>query len=280
MEPMPAIDAAIGLLICPVCSAGLVREDRRLCCPQGHSFDIARQGYVNLLNGPAPTNADTAAMVAARERFLDAGFYRPILDALIPTCAGTERIAEAGAGPGYYLSGVVEACAPRQHLALDISVAAARRAAKRGLASAVANSWAGLPVRTGSLDRLLCIFAPRNPEDFARVLAPGGELIVVTPTEDHLAELREQLGLLDVPADKTSQLDEQLGAVGLVPAERVDVTFTLEADIPAITDLVAMGPNAFHRPPVPDRRLPVQVCVTLSRYRQATAGPETTELIR
>ncbi len=266
---MPAIDAAIGLLTCPVCAAGLTRDDRRLCCPQQHSFDIARYGYVNLLNGPAPANADTWDMVAARERFLDAGFYRPILDALIQACAGAPRIAEAGAGPGYYLAGVVAACRPEQHLALDVSAVAARRSARRGLASAVADSWTGLPVRSGSLDRLLCVFAPRNPADFARVLRPGGELIVVTPTPAHLAGLRDQLGLLDVPADKTSRLDETICATGLGLTARDQLDFGLDADPAAIGDLIAMGPNAFHQPvPVPDDPAPVRVSVTISCYRR------------
>lgn len=264
---MPAIDAAIGLLICPVCGAGLTRDERRLCCEQRHSFDIARQGYVNLLNGPAPANADTPAMVAARERFLDAGFYRAIAEALIPACAGARRIAEAGAGPGYYLAKVVEACRPEQHLALDISAAAAKRAAKRGLACAVADSWTGLPVISAGLDRLLCIFAPRNPSDFARVLTPSGELIVVAPTGAHLAELRDQLGLLDVLADKTSRLDEQLSAAGLVLAARDELDFEVTAPAEAIADLIAMGPNAFHKPAaMPDRPAPVRVSVTVNRY--------------
>ena len=161
------IDAALELLACPVCGLPLGRHDRTLRCASGHSYDLARQGYVNLLHGAAPANADTTEMVAARQRFLDTGAYQPIRDAVVGACCAATRVAEVGAGTGYYLSAVVAEQRPPAHLALDVSVAAVRRSSRLGLASAVADTWAGLPVLSGRLDRVLCIFAPRNPAEFA-----------------------------------------------------------------------------------------------------------------
>ena len=85
------IDAALDLLACPVCGLPLGRHDRTLRCASGHSHDLARQGYVNLLHGAAPANADTTEMVAARQRFLDTGAYQPIRDAVVGACCAATR---------------------------------------------------------------------------------------------------------------------------------------------------------------------------------------------
>lgn len=263
------IDAAAGLLACPVCGDPLARDERVLTCRRGHSFDIARQGYVNLLQGPAPANADTTAMVAARERFLSSGAYQPIADAVLGACAGQDQVAEVGAGPGHYLSQVVAAHQPSAHLALDISVPAARRAARAGLASVVADTWAGLPITDHALAAVVCVFAPRNPAEFARTLAPGGKTLVVTPGPEHLGALRERLGLLDVPADKLDRLDKGMAQAGLGLAGRTDLDYQVVLDPPLAADLVAMGPNAFHRErSEPAEPVRVRVQVFLSSYHQ------------
>ncbi|SDB90928.1 23S rRNA m(1)G-748 methyltransferase [Raineyella antarctica] len=241
------------LLTCPQCGseAGspLTLEGRTLHCPRGHSFDLARQGYVNLLTHAAPANADTADMVAARDRFLSSGAYAPIRDELARRVGTVRTVLEVGAGTGYYLAGCLgpATAAGGRGLALDISPAAARRAARAHprIGAVVADTWAGLPVRSGSVDVLLAVFAPRNPAEFARVLAPQGRVLVALPLPDHLAELRAELGLLDIEADKESRLLAQF-AGHLQPAGHVDVRFELTLSAPAAQDLVAMGPNAFH----------------------------------
>lgn len=241
------IDAAIGLLACPVCGAALQRDERTLQCPSRHSFDIARQGYVNLLRGPAPTNADTAPMIAARQRFLASGAYQPLVDAVLAAGAGRERIVEVGAGSGHYLGQLVATGQLKAHLALDISVAAARSSARAGLASAVADTWAGLPLLDASVDAVLCIFAPRNADEFARVLAPVGQVVVVTPGPQHLGALRARLALLDVLDDKLTRLDATMKAAGLQLVHRSELGYQVELSPQAASDLVMMGPNAFHR---------------------------------
>lgn len=262
------IDAAMGLLSCPVCRTPMSRSDRVVGCAQGHRFDLARQGYLNLLGHRAPTNADTPQMIAARARFLDSGAYDPILTAVAQTATThAGPVVEVGAGTGHYLRRVL-GDTTREHLALDVSPAAARWCARQGLASVVADTWAGLPVRDDSVGLLLCIFAPRNPQEFARLLAPEGALVVVTPTIDHLAELRSAGDLLGIPADKLQRLDESMARCGLVPTTRADVSFTTRLTPHQVNDLVGMGPNAFHDPQVPAvATTSVSVVVTTFRCR-------------
>lgn len=239
MTPLAQVTA---WLRCPVCGAGLALRDGSLRCPAGHAFDVARQGYVNLLGRAAPRNADTGDMVAARDRFLSAGHYAPVADAIREELVHSERVLEVGAGTGYYVSSALGPTA--WGVATDVSVPAARRAARAHprLASVVADTWAGLPIRDDAVDAVLCVFAPRNVAEFRRVLRLGGRVVVVVPNARHLAELRDQYGLLDIDADKTEQVEEAFEST----AEIRRIAFRADLDERSATDLVAMGPNAFH----------------------------------
>ena len=254
-----------GWLSCPVCGDPLELADRSLRCGRRHSFDIARQGYVNLLLRTAPPNADTPDMVAARHRFLTAGWYEPLTHAVAEALAGTSRVLDAGVGTGHHLAAHLAATPDATGLGIDVSPAACRLAARRNprLGCVVADTWAGLPVRDESVDAVLCVFAPRNPGEFARVLAPGGRLVVVTPSPGHLHELREQLGLLAVEAEKLHRLDSALEAFELT--ERTELQHSLELSQEAAADLIRMGPNAFHQQADPPA-IRTTAAFTVSRF--------------
>jgi 23S rRNA (guanine745-N1)-methyltransferase len=237
----------LALLACPHCGGPLAELERSLTCPEGHAYDVARQGYVNLRPGAPPSSADTAAMVAARERVLDSGAYDPVATALDAAVGAAEVLLDAGAGPGWYLQRLLDARPAARGLALDVSVPAVRRAARRHarLGAVVADTWRRLPVRDGVADAVITVFAPRNAAEFARVLRADGRLVVVAAEPDHLAELRDRFGLLGVEEDKQQRLEAALaGAFVVTSAERVSFPLTLSPE--AAVDLVGMGPNAFH----------------------------------
>lgn len=262
------LDAARGLLACPHCAEPLAAEARRWVCPRGHSFDVARQGYLNLAGGPEPANADTAAMLDARARVQASGLFDVVTDALdevVP--ASAQRLLEVGAGTGHYLAGLLNSRPDARGIALDVSRAAARRAARAhpAAASVVADVWRGLPIRTGAMDVLLCIFAPRNPAEFARVLAPGGLLVVATPAPDHLAGLRSHYGLLGLEEDKQTKL-----IASLADRFHLDRSVTARAgsilEPPLVDDLIGMGPNAHHSPPRATRAEHVEIAVEVTAF--------------
>jgi len=245
-----------GLLLCPVCRDPLAVRDRAVRCARGHSFDIARQGYVNLLPGGASTGtADTAAMVAERASFLAAGHFEPIVSAVAQTMAQYVAgvpgcVLDAGAGTGYYLARALDETADRVGIALDISKHAARRAGRAHprIVAAVCDVWAGLPVRDGTAAVVLNVFAPRNAAEFARVLAPGGCLVTVTPEPGHLRELVDILGLVSVDADKDRRLEGTLGEwFERVEYRRIEARLTLTLE--EALSLVLMGPSAWHVAP-------------------------------
>ncbi|MFC8849562.1 MULTISPECIES: putative RNA methyltransferase [unclassified Micromonospora] len=329
----------VGRLRCPVCAEPLTEAAtgtaRALRCPRRHSFDVARQGYVDLLAGRAPHAGDTAEMVAARTDFLAAGHYDTVSAALAaaalaalhdasaagaptpapqalcsaptgatvtdsercvcgcrakgtqavsrprpepggpdtparppaarppaagptegagPTC-GTgvgayPLVVDAGAGTGRHLAAVLAALPDAVGLALDVSKPALRRAARAHprAAAALADTWRRLPLADGSVAVLLDVFAPRNGAEFRRVLHPAGALLVVTPAEDHLAELVDALGLLKVDPDKADRVAGSLAGHFDQAAESV-LRARLELTAGEVAILVGMGPSARHTDP-------------------------------
>lgn len=276
-----ALDTALPLLACPHCAGPLARTSAAVGCGAGHRFDLARQGYLSLLGGRSRTDTgDDAGMVAARADFLGAGHYAPIADAVasVAAAAGGERVLEIGAGTGYYLAHTD----PAVGVALDSSRYAARRAARAHprVASVLADAWAPLPVGTGAVDIVLVVFAPRVATELARVLRPGGSAIVVTPRPEHLAEIREPLGMLAIDAGKAAAL-QQRWRPDFEPVTETPVTAQLSLGHDALRALVAMGPAARHRTPeqietavatLPERTS-VTLAVTVSRLRTPATDP-------
>lgn len=197
------IAEAAQLLRCPHCRGDLTLEGRALRCPEGHSFDLARQGYANLV--PAP--GDTAAMVQAREAFLGAG-HLDFVSAALAERARPGPVVDAGAGPGRHLAAVLDSGAEGPGLALDSSPPALRRAARAHPRAAAVGCdlWAELPLRSHVAATVLSVFSPRNPSELARLLAPEGRLLVASPGPGHLEPLVAELGLLGVDPDKRERL--------------------------------------------------------------------------
>ncbi|HEY0473039.1 MAG TPA: methyltransferase type 11 [Kribbella sp.] len=241
----------VSYLRCPVCGDGLTLTARTASCPRRHSYDLARQGYLNLLpSASTGIEGDSAAMIEARGAFLAGGFYAAIRDALIadtPVTADGELVVEVGAGTAYYLAGLVGAGVGRVGLALDVSRYAARRAAKVDprIGSVICDAWQELPLRDGVAQVILNVFAPRNAAEMRRVLAPDGTLLVVTPNQAHLAELVGVLGMVRVDEAKERRLHESLGGSFEQSAGRV-VELVLRLDHPSVERLVAMTPSARH----------------------------------
>ncbi|MDC8454190.1 methyltransferase domain-containing protein [Marinobacter sp. DS40M6] len=278
-------------LACPLDGEPLNQSGTCWRCPAGHSFDVARQGYLHLLPVQKKRSldpGDSKDMVAARRRFLNAGFYQPIAEAVnkavAPGAADAKPLAclDAGCGEGYYLRQLAAANTERS-LALvgvDISKWATLAAAKQDKRPRwLVGSNANLPVLNGSLDCVLCLFGFPVYSEFARVLKPGGILIQADAGPDHLRELREII-YPSLKPEKPPAVDVPEGFLSL-GTETIRYSLTLESQ-EAIADLLAMTPH-FYRAPAEGRvraetleTLAVTVEVTLRRFVRDSAATTTT----
>ncbi len=186
------------MLLCTVrdCGMPLAREERRLVCPRGHSFDVARSGYINLLQPQdrrSKQPGDTAAAVQARRRLHDRGVTQPLLDGIaqLVDASPGDLALDAGCGDGFYLGSLARDVGFQAH-GIDISTPAVDAAARRypDCEWIAANADRFVPYADRCFSLVLSITARMNASEFRRVLRDDGRLLVAIPAPDDLIELR------------------------------------------------------------------------------------------
>lgn len=240
---------------CPFCSSSLSLNNKAWACNNGHSYDVAKEGYVNLLlaqhkNSKQP--GDNKQMVNGRRAFLEQGFYQPLANAITDifnrhistlTSQSEVRFFDAGCGEGYYMGQVRQGC---QHAdcqiefsGLDISKFAIQKAAKKYPQQhfAVASSFQ-LPMQDNSQDTVLQIFAPSSELEVHRVLKTKGIWITVNPAANHLYEFKQ--ALYDKPVEhKTLNLVPD----GFELTQQLNISFTFDlVDMQQTENLLMMTP--------------------------------------
>lgn len=234
-------------LLCPICGAPLAKGEKALVCPSHHSFDIARQGYVNLLpvqQKHSQDPGDTREQVLSRRAFLDTGTYAPILEALIEAAreyGASGELLDVGCGEGYYCAGLSQALG-LPLTGVDISKEAVRAAAARYKGpNWLCATAAHLPVGDESVGLLTSLFALTLPEEFLRVLSPGGLYIQVVAAEDHLLGLKRII--YDRLTHKEKHTTQELPGLTRLHSQHIAFDFTLTKE--QIPWLFAMTPHLF-----------------------------------
>jgi len=198
-------------LACPIDDFKLAQHEKQLVCESGHSFDIARAGYVNLLpvqHKRSKQPGDSKEMVVARSNFLNTGVYQGIAEQLVTSVSrfltedNNQCLLDAGCGEGYYFDYLYTSLKKQRacqqmasenlsFIGLDISKDAIVQATKRNKnISWVVGTNRQPPVEKESVDIILCMFGFVNFSGFSKVLKPGGVIIFVDPCSEHLKELR------------------------------------------------------------------------------------------
>ncbi len=227
------------MLVCPVrnCRLPLTREDQRLFCERGHSFDVARSGYINLLQPQERRSnqaGDTAAAAAARRRLHDRGVTRPLFNGIaeILGASASDVVLDAGCGDGFYLGTLARETGVSAY-GIDISVPAIEAAARRypECEWIVANADRYIPFAEHSFSVVMSVTARMNAPEFRRVLRDDGRLLIALPAPDDLIELRGS------GHDRTTRTIETF-AGGFTLADRRRVTALADLDAAAIQDVL------------------------------------------
>ena len=238
----------MAILLCPVrgCRSPLARADGRAICPRAHSFDVARSGYINLLqpqDRKSTRPGDSAVALDARRRFLSHGYETPLTEAILRhlTPVPGDAVLDVGCGEGDFLAALVARFGCEGH-GVDISTPAIDAAARRhpGLHWVVANADRFLPYADATFGVVASVTARKNAPEFRRVLADGGTLVIVIPAPDDLIELRAAILGEGIARDRVESTCESLGAVfTLTQHERIRHAARL--DPASLRDVMALS---------------------------------------
>ena len=227
------------MLLCPVrdCHMALVRREGCLLCPRGHSFDVARSGYVNLLQPQDKRSkqpGDTEAAVAARRRLHDRGVTGALLEAIseIVCASAGDVVLDAGCGEGFYLGTLARRTGFAAH-GVDISIPAVKSAARSfpECEWIVANADRFVPYADASFSLVMSITARMNAGEFRRILRDDGRLLVAIPSPEDFIELR------GAGRDRVERTVETF-AGEFTLADRRCVTSSVELDVAAVEDVL------------------------------------------
>lgn len=239
--------------LCPICKSPLHKTQNSAVCPNGHTFDFAKEGYLYLLK-PNVKNSrdpgDNKEMVCARREFLNGNFYKPLADEIAKTINEIYNesitLVDAGVGTGYYLHTIISSrsFADDVFLGADISKHAVKSAAKSNpSAQCCVASVFDLPYPNKFADVILCVFSPYAMTEYSRVLKDDGILIVVCPNENHLIELRQAL------YENVRDVNSPISTEGFFVKAHKDVCFDFTInDRTQISNLLAMTPYAYRAP--------------------------------
>lgn len=259
-------------LACPIDGLALQKVSNHLRCSSGHSFDIARQGYVNLLpvqHKRSSHPGDSKEMIASRSAFLDGAFYEPLAELLSNELAKLISedkhddelcILDAGCGEGYFLDNIhqaIEVITSKKNVSfvgLDISKPAIQAASKRNESIEwVVASNRSIPVVASSVDIILCLFGFPVFPSFRKVLKPGGTIFQVGPGPSHLIELRK---LIYPSIDNPAKVSDPIDTTQFKLEKQQSLTYSMRLNSNAqVMQLLGMTPHLFRSGPEAKKRV-------------------------
>lgn len=237
----------LSLFACPICQESMtIQEQGRMVCSANHSFDIAKQGYINMLTHGAASKY-SKELFESRKTVIDSGIYDEIEDKIIELIAPAQTVLDTGCGEGSHLARIM---AEKKGIGVGIDIA------KEGILAAsrhypeqiwCVGDLAKSPFAKSSFDAILNILSPANYEEFKRLLAPGGCVVKVVPQSMYLHELRAQLY---ADSDKESYSNDQIVArfkESFMEVSVKRITYTTSLAIELIPALLEMTPMGWHK---------------------------------
>ena len=177
-------------IACPVCKKELIRNDKSYRCENNHTFDIAKEGYLNLNLRNSQNTGDNPLMIKARKNFLEKGYYDFLKNEVNSLLNKEDKLVDLACGEGYYTRDFI--CEDK--VGIDLSKSGLKIASKSDKSTLyILNSIFRNPLYDESADKVITIFAPIAKEEIRRILKQNGEFILVKPDVYHLYELKDAL---------------------------------------------------------------------------------------
>lgn len=254
----------INFLICPLDSQKFYLEKNSIKCKNGHTFDISKEGYINLLLSKKKlpgTLGDTKEMLDSRTEFLLSGYYEPLAEEIknfgkefifsrFKNKGDSKCIVEVGCGTAYYIENLRKAIESEKvdtftYLGTDISKTAVKFASKRikDVTFLVCDTYSSIPIETGSVALILNVFSPRKIKEFKRLTSENGGVLVVIPNEDHLSEVIEPLNLMKIEPEKEDKIKNIFKKENFLLIKEKRINYKIDLDSEMIINLIKMGPN-------------------------------------
>ena len=269
-----------NILICPVCRAGLHREEKSFFCggAKRHCFDISASGHINLCPGRA-TGGDSKEAVRSRTDFLSLGYYKPISDKICEIVRSTspQNVIDAGCGEGYYTNNIARTTDAEVYgfdLSKEAIIAASKSARRQGIKNSTfcVGGIYNLPIKDEGADIVTNIFAPCAEDEFLRVLKPDGTLIVVSSGKNHLLGLKKAVYETVYTNEERADLPKQMKL-----ENRTELEYTIKLDTAdAIRNLFSMTPYSYRTSEKDYRKLlsleylETEIDVEIAVYRKDT----------
>ena len=258
-EPLVTQVLRPSVFKCPSCASNLGQptegQVNTYQCANRHCFDIAKEGYVNFLlaqHRRSKNPGDSDEMIRSRQRFLNAGYYQPLADAItqqVQQFGAHQRVLDIGCGEGYYLQQLHTSASDIQLYGIDISKTAVRLAAKRKLNAQLAvDSAFNIPLIDSSINTAISVFSPISAIETARVLTPKGRLIMVGPGAKHLSGLTAHIYKNSVP-HQGNPLDTMATDSEFSLLETLELKQEITVRLSDIEDLLKMTPYYWHARP-------------------------------
>ncbi|MHA6259914.1 methyltransferase domain-containing protein [Sporosarcina sp. CAU 1771] len=229
---------------CPICKMKMTVEDKsRLVCSENHSFDVSKNGYINLAPQAHVTKYDKS-LFEARKKIIESGFFNPLLQYMteVVTVSKAKSILDAGCGEGSHLAEVLSQLPAEVHgVGIDLAKEGVATAAKThpGISWCVAD-LANCPFENAQFDAIFNVLSPANYTEFRRLLHPDGLLIKVVPESNYLKELRALFYEEKEPKEESNPVERFSAQFDLVSTKRITYEFPLNREL--LEQLIRMTP--------------------------------------
>ena len=235
------------IFICPICKENIqINDTGKMYCINNHSFDVAKQGYVNLMTKPV-ASMYSKDLFESRQQIITSGLYDEVQHAIAQLLSGEQVILDTGCGEGSHLERICEQLPSSVGVGIDLSKEGIIAAAKHyGNKIWCVGDLANSPFQAGSFTTILNFLSPANYDEFKRLLVPGGKVIKVVPQSNYLQQIRVQAFADSAKETYSNEQTVSRFKESFSKVKVIRITYTKPIETALVPKLLEMTPMGWH----------------------------------